>query len=189
MKNHAFHVPTPRTRSVGVSGTRGAQGQASSGPGRPASRLPPPPPVSRPHHERFSPRDRSERLPGGGPPTATLSALPGLHLSVPHSCPAVYTRGLLESLVASFTGEFGPRPPPHLHLPVLCGVVQGGPAPGVSCDGGAHQQQPVQDGRVAAPGCEVQGRGPLVIPCGQADVGEGDLGEEGGAWVAEAGRG
>lgn len=101
----------------------------------------------------------------------------------------VYTRGLLESLVASFTGEFGPRPPPHLHLPVLCGVVQGGPTPGVSCDGGAHQQQPVQDGRVAAPGCEVQGRGPLVIPCGQADVGEGDLGEEGGAWVAEAGRG
>lgn len=35
MKNHAFHVPTPRTRSVGVSGTRGAWGQAEQRPRAP----------------------------------------------------------------------------------------------------------------------------------------------------------
>jgi hypothetical protein len=65
----------------------------------------------------------------------------------------------------------------YLHLPVLCGIVEGGPTPGVSRDGGAHQQQPVYNGGVATPGCEVQSCGSLVIPHRQADVCEGDLGK------------
>lgn len=75
-----------------------------------------------------------------------------------------------------------PRPQaPYLHLPALRCIVEGGAPPGVSHDGGAHQQEPVQNGRVAAPSGEVQDGGPLVIPSCQADVGEGDLrAEEGG---------
>lgn len=77
----------------------------------------------------------------------------------------------------SLTDELNRSPPalPHLHLSVLCGVMQGGPTPGVSHDGGAQQQQPVEDGCVAASSCKVEGCGPLVVPCGQADVSEGDL--------------
>lgn len=114
-------------------------------------------------------------------------------------CPSLLTRAWwghpstrtvsLNHWVPRSPGRSGAPAPPHLHLPVLCGVVQGGPAPGVSRDGGAHQQQPVQDGRVAASGCKVQGRGPLVITRGQADVGEGDLGGKGGSRTAEAGQG
>ena len=76
-----------------------------------------------------------------------------------------------------------PHPPaPYLHLPILRCIVEGGPPPGVSHDGGTHQQEPVQNGRVAAPSSEVQDGGPLVIPSCQADVGEGDL------WTEEGGR-
>lgn len=77
--------------------------------------------------------------------------------------------------------EFSRNPTtlPYLRLPVLCCIMQGGPSPGVPHNGGTHQQQPVEDGCVTAPGCKVEGRGPLIITSCQADVGEGDLGKEG----------
>lgn len=89
----------------------------------------------------------------------------------------VWIHSRFEFPASSLTNELNRSPLalPYLHLSVLCGIMQGGPPPGVSHDGGAHQQQPVQDGCVAASSCKVEGCGPLVVPCRQADVSEGDL--------------
>lgn len=69
-------------------------------------------------------------------------------------------------------------PPPiaiYLHVSVLGCVMQGSPSPGVSRDGGTHEQKPVKNRCVAAPSCEVQGSGSFIILCCQADICECDL--------------
>lgn len=113
--------------------------------------------------------------------------------SPPHPSPVgvrmyVWIYSPCEFPVSSLTDEFNRSPPvpPYRHLSVLGSVMQGGPTPGVSHDGGSHQQQPVQDGCVAASSCKVEGCGPFVVPSCQADVSEGDL-EKGGEGPGEAG--
>lgn len=53
--------------------------------------------------------------------------------------------------------------------------MQGSPSPGISHDGGTHEQEAVKNGRVAPASCKVQGSGSFIIPCCQADVCERDL--------------
>lgn len=53
--------------------------------------------------------------------------------------------------------------------------MQGSPSPGVSHDGGTHEQKPVENRCVATPSCKVQGSGSFVILRCQANVCERDL--------------
>lgn len=56
--------------------------------------------------------------------------------------------------------------------------MQGSSSPGISHDGGTHEQESVKNRCVAPPSCKVQGSGSFIISCCQADVCERDLGRQ-----------
>lgn len=83
-----------------------------------------------------------------------------------------------------------PRPPIaiYLHVSILGCIMEGSPSPGVSHDGGTHEQKPVENRCVATPSCKVQGSGSFVILRCQANVCERDLVRESKQTAVSGGR-